>query len=113
MNNLLKSVLGSQLGKTPAQRGFTSGQPVHLLAKVSEDAVIAVTASPSDEGTSGVSSPRCKLHDHDHSCTEKLKKVVVCSPATYGQFKTLSYLHHFVTADDIAGTLRDWVISGF
>lgn len=45
MYNFLNSVLGAELGKTPAQKGLTPDQPVYLFANVNGNAVTAGNAT--------------------------------------------------------------------
>lgn len=62
--------------------------------------MIASTATLSDSGTSGSSPLRRRLHNHDRTGNEELNHGVVCSPATYQQFKIHPRSYYFVKADD-------------
>lgn len=107
MNNYFKSILGAELGKTPAHRGLTRGQPVYLFANVSGVAVIESRTTFSDAGTRSNLSLSRKLHNHAPSCKGKLDHGAIRSRAVYQQFKTLFYLYHLFKINDVPETLDD------
>lgn len=86
---------------------------VSLFATVSEDAVIASSATLRNAATPGNKSLRRSLHNHDLSRSKELGKMTICSPARHRHFKTLPYPCHLIAADDIEKALRHLLMSGF
>lgn len=113
MNNNFKAFFGAELDRILAQRGLTPGKPVYILANISEDVVVAGTASLSDAITPGNNSPPRSLHNHDFPCSGEPDCVATRLLAIYQQFKTLSYPHYCITVDDVPKTLDGWLTCGF
>lgn len=99
MSSFFKIFLGPELEKTSAQRSLTPGQSVYLFANVSEDAVVADTATLSDTGTLGSNFLRRKLHSHDLPRSEEVDKIAISTPAIHQQPQIFSCFYRFVRPD--------------
>lgn len=113
MSSSYNYILDEDLDKTPLRGGSTAGEPVHLFAEASTDAMIASTAALRDNATSDSSPLRGKLHSPDIPCSEELDYVADLLTTIYQRLKTLPHPHHLATADYVLQTLRDLPNSGF
>lgn len=114
MNNIFpKSDLRPDLGKTAAQCGLLSGQPVHLFVEVSKETMLAGTGTLSDDIVPGETFVCCRLHNHDLPCNEKFIYVAVGAPNTQNPCKILSHTYSLNTSDQVPETLGDFYANGF
>lgn len=113
MNNSLRSVLGAELYKTLAHRSFTPGKPAYLFVNVSEDAVVASSATLSDAGAPDSNSLCRSLHSDSLLCSEEVDYVVIRSQAIHQHIESLFYSQPFITANDVSKVLSDLLLSGF
>lgn len=108
MNNIFfKSVLRANFCRASAQRGLCARQLFHSFVEVSGETVTEDIASFRDDGISGENFLRRKLNNNVLPCKEKFDPVAIGAPKVRKQFKTLSYLHPFITSNDALERLDD------
>lgn len=75
--------------------------------------MLASTTTLSDAGTPGKASLRCKLHNHDLSCSEESYQVFIGASKIQEQCKTFCYPYVFETSDEMPKRLSTFYTSRF
>lgn len=79
-NTFPRSVLRPYVGKTAAQRDLLPVRLVSHFSEISSEAVFAGTENTYDAGTSGKTSFRLRLHNHDLPFTGDSDPFVIGAP---------------------------------
>lgn len=112
-SQLLKSLPGTQLGRSVAKNGLQARQPIHLFAEVSEETLVVNTANLSDVRTLGGDSLRRNVHSHDLQCSRESAHVAKGAPEIRNQFDTILNLHKIMKSEGLLEALGDFYNSGF
>lgn len=94
-------MFSAKLSKLTAKHGIHAGKPVHLLVRISTEAVLEGTGTLSDAGSS-INSFLCgKVQSYDISSTDESNRVVLGARKFRSQFKVLPHSYLFVKNDEL------------
>lgn len=106
-------MLLADFGKTCGQSGLLCDQLLLYFAEASEEAVFAGTRNLTDEGISGQTSLRRRLHTDDLPCSEESNQVEFFEPRDQKKREELFFFYRFITRDGVQNDLNDCYTSGF